>query len=199
MFARVVAILALFAGASAFAPFAARPMRAGALNANLQQTLETAPGPAIYWGSEGVLHGKEENEIKGTTDFKKFAAAARNAGVDLTSGEYTVLAPTDEAMDNAGKTMMSRDEVLLHVIQGRKQLSDLKMDTPTMQGKVLSYQRFARQDYLDNAIIGQTPQGPATGETHPTHMADNGIIHSIAFVLTLDYGRLSSEQGISTI
>ena len=80
-------------------------MRTGALNANVQETLESASGPNLYWGSAGVLLGYEENEIKGTTDFKVFAAAAKAAGVDLTSGEFTVLAPTDEAMDNAGKTI----------------------------------------------------------------------------------------------
>jgi len=174
-------------------------MRTGALNANVQETLESASGPNLYWGSAGVLLGYEENEIKGTTDFKVFAAAAKAAGVDLTSGEFTVLAPTDEAMDNAGKTTMTKEEVELHVIPGKVALDGLKKDTTTVQGKTLSYQRFARQDYLDDAIIGQTPQGPATGQVHPSHEADNGYVHSIAFVLSLDYKRQSSEDGISTI
>merc|ERR1719353_601929 len=108
-----------------------------------------------------------------STDFKKFAASAKAAGVDLTKGE-------------------------LHVIPGKLNLDALKKDTKAVQGKVLEYKRFARQDYLDNAIIGQGPQGPATGQTHPSIEADNGYVHSIAFVLTTDYARLQAEDGIST-
>merc|ERR1711988_1150980 len=70
--------------------------------------------------------------------------------------------------DNAGKTTMTKEEVELHVIPGKVALDGLKKDTTTVQGKTLSYQRFARQDYLDDAIIGQTPQGPATGQVHPS-------------------------------
>jgi uncharacterized surface protein with fasciclin (FAS1) repeats len=164
----------------------ARPIaRAVSADATVQQTLETATGPNIYWGSAGVLVGKEENDIKGTTDFKLFAAAARASGVDLNSGEYTVLAPTDLAMENAGKTTLTPEEVKLHCIPGKIDMTGLCKDQVTVGG--------------DDAIIGQTPQGPATGETHPSIMCDNGYVHSIAFVLYKGYSTLTGEQGISTI
>ena len=198
-FSKIILALALVAGASAFAPMARPIARAVSADATVQQTLETATGPNIYWGSAGVLVGKEENDIKGTTDFKLFAAAARASGVDLNSGEYTVLAPTDLAMENAGKTTLTPEEVKLHCIPGKIDMTGLCKDQVTVGGDKLTYRRFARQNYLDDAIIGQTPQGPATGETHPSIMCDNGYVHSIAFVLYQGYSTLTGEQGISTI
>jgi len=200
MFSRLLVLALAFVAVTAFVPagFAPRRHQLTVREANVQATLETAKGPDLYWGSDGAAVGKGENEIKGSTDFKKFAASAKAAGVDLTKGEFTVLAPTDEAMENANVESLSKEEVELHVIPGKLNLDALKKDTKTVQGKVLEYKRFARQDYLDNAIIGQGPQGPATGQTHPSIEADNGYVHSIAFVLTTDYARLQAEDGIST-
>lgn len=187
----------MLAGVQAFAPMVPKPMRGAALDATVAQTLQTAPGPNIFWGSAGVLLGYEENEIKGATGFTMFAQQAAAAGIDLNSGSYTVLAPTDIAMTDIGRPLTA-EEIKLHMIPGSVAMDGLLKDQTTVQGKTLSYRRFARQNYLDNAIIGQTPQGPATGEVHPSHQCDNGWVHSIAFVLTLDYATLSAEEGIST-
>jgi len=189
-------LVALAASASAFAPAGMSARRRMAREASISDTLESATGPNIYWGSN--TQDKPENEIKGTTDYKKFSAAAKAAGVDLSSGEFTVLAPTDLAMEEANKETLTKDEVNLHLIAGKKTTDALKGDQVTVQGKTLAYKRFARQDYLDDAIIGQTPQGPATGQTHPTFDCDNGIIHSIAFVLTADYAN-SINLGTTTV
>merc|ERR1711924_582244 len=108
---------------------------------------------------------------------------------DLNSGEYTVLAPTDLAMENAGKTTLTPEEVKLHCIPGKIDMTGLCKDQTTVGGDKLTYRRFA----------GQNPQGPATGETHPSIMCDNGYVHSIAFVLYKGCSPLPGEQGISTI
>jgi len=187
----------MLAGVQAFAPMVPKPMRGAALDATVAQTLQTAPGPNIQWGSAGVLLGYEENDIKGATGFTMFAQQAAAAGIDLNSGSYTVLAPTDVAMTDIGRPL-TMDEIKLHLISGAVAMDGLLKDQVSVQGKTLSYRRFARQNYLDNAIIGQTPQGPATGEVHPSHQCDNGWVHSIAFVLTMDYATLSAEEGIST-
>ena len=46
--------------------------------------------------------GKEENDLKGYENFGKFAAALGSTGVasQLNSGEYTIFAPTDLALES---------------------------------------------------------------------------------------------------
>jgi uncharacterized surface protein with fasciclin (FAS1) repeats len=191
-------LVALAASASAFAPagFAPRRHHLTVQEASVQETLETATGPNLYWGSN--TQDMPENEIKGTTDYKLFAASAKAAGVDLSSGEFTVIAPTDLAFEEANVDSLTKEQVELHMVPGKVSLDGLKKDTTTVNGKVLTYKRFARQDYLDDAIIGQGPQGPATGQTHSSFECDNGWVHSVAFVLQLDY-ESSIMKGTTTV
>eukprot|EP00520_Triparma_pacifica_P014500 CAMPEP_0118637636 /NCGR_PEP_ID=MMETSP0785-20121206/3255_1 /TAXON_ID=91992 /ORGANISM="Bolidomonas pacifica, Strain CCMP 1866" /LENGTH=47 /DNA_ID= /DNA_START= /DNA_END= /DNA_ORIENTATION= len=46
-----------------------------ALNADLIETMKTAQGPHICWGSEGVMAGYEENDIKGYDNLNNLVAA----------------------------------------------------------------------------------------------------------------------------
>ena len=196
-FPRIVLALALISGASAFAPATFGARIRTSMDATIQQTLETLAGPEVAWGSDGVLLGYEESDIKGTTDFKLFAAAAKAAGVDLNSGDYTVLAPCDDAM--AGVTL-SADQVKYHMIPGRVSKSSIGSDQPTVNGKALHYHRMARQTYMDQAIIGQAPQGAATGMVFPTDVAcDNGVIHTIAYVLDPSFVMAGAEAGLGGI
>merc|ERR1712094_108503 len=56
-------------------------------------------GPEIFWGSDGVLLGHDEADIKGYDNFDQLAAALSKEGVDLSGGEYTLLAPSNSAFD----------------------------------------------------------------------------------------------------
>merc|ERR1740124_1095119 len=46
-----------------------------ALNAGIVDTVAALQGPEIFWGSEGVLEGFDESDIKGYDNFTKLAAA----------------------------------------------------------------------------------------------------------------------------
>jgi hypothetical protein len=45
-------------------------------------------GPEIFWGSDGVLEGYDESDIKGYDNFDVLAGAIEGAGIDLSGGEY---------------------------------------------------------------------------------------------------------------
>lgn len=195
MFSRIVLALALLTGASAFAPrFVAR--QSTALNANIVDTIRTMQGPNVVWGSDGVLLGYEESDVKGTDTFNSFLQAVSAAGLDaeLASGEFTVLVPTDTAL--AGKPC----DVRLHMIPGRVSKASIAGDVAAASGQTLYYKRFARQTFLNDAVIGLVPQGAATGSVYPVDVAaDNGVIHVIDKVLQPGWTPVSEEAGLGGI
>jgi hypothetical protein len=172
-----------FAGAAAaFAPLASKPMRGSVLNAGAIETLAGLQGPAIVWGSDGVLIGKEESDIKGYDTFALFSAALTASGVDTTQ-ECTIYVPTDSACELVNSPALSADVVKYHVVPGRTPKGSIAGDQMTLSGKAMTYKYFSRQTFLDDAVIGQVPQGAATGQSYPTDVAfDTGLIHTIAFV-----------------
>merc|ERR1719327_783836 len=182
MFRAVVLALAMI-GASAFAPMASKPLRGKALNAGAIETLQTLQGPGIFWGSDGVLVGKDENDIKGYDTFNTFASALASSGVDTASGEFTIYAPTDTACTAVNSPDLTPDVVKYHITPGKVSFSAIGADQPTLNGKAMTYKRFSRKTFLDDAIIGQVPEGAATGQSYPTDVAfDTGIIHTIGYV-----------------
>ena len=96
--AKLALALALAPAVTAFAPVAA-PKAATKLEASIADTLATMEGPEIFWGSDGVLLGHDEADIKGYDNFDQLAAALSKEGVDLSGGEYTLLAPANSAFD----------------------------------------------------------------------------------------------------
>ena len=96
--AKLALALALAPAVMAFAPVAA-PKASTQLQASIQDTLATMEGPEIFWGSDGVLLGHDEADIKGYDNFDQLAAALTKEGVDLSGGEYTLLAPANSAFD----------------------------------------------------------------------------------------------------
>lgn len=196
MFSRIVLALALVAGASAFAPASFGARVSSALNANIMDTAATLKGPNVPWGSDGVLLGYEESDIKGTDDFSNFVAAVNAAGLGptLASGEYTVLAPVNSAFDKAGP--VSADVLKYHVIPGRITKESIAGDLPTLNGASLTYKRFARQTFVDDAVVGMVPQGAATGSVYPVNIAcDNGLIHAIDRVLKPGWTKVDEMAG----
>mmetsp|Transcript_27502 Transcript_27502/g.47828 ORF Transcript_27502/g.47828 Transcript_27502/m.47828 type:complete len:201 (+) Transcript_27502:26-628(+) len=199
MFRAVILALALV-GATAFAPLASRPMRGQALNAGAVDTLKGLEGPGIPWGSDGVLIGKEESEIKGYDTFNKFADALAKSGVDTSSGEYTIYAPTDTACDLVNSPELTPDVVKYHITEGRVPKGSIAGDQMTLTGKAMTYKYFSRQTFLDDAVIGQVPQGAATGQSYPVDVAfDNGLIHTIAFVQNPAWTKVSGDAGLGGI
>ena len=180
-------ILALAAGsASAFAP-AMQARSSVQLNAGIVETLETLEGPEIFWGSDGVLLGHDEADIKGYDNFDQLASALSSNGVDLSGGEYTLLAPANSAFDKHNAevgTPIDADVLKYHVIEGKKTMDALNTDQKTLNGGTLTSYRKFRKNWLDNAIIGLKSEGPSKSSNWPADVeCDNGLIHAIDSVL----------------
>ena len=160
--AKLALALALAPAVTAFAPVAA-PKASTQLQASIQDTLATMEGPEIFWGSDGVL-GHDEADIKGYDNFDQLAAALSKEGVDLSGGEYTLLAPANSAFDkhnNEVGTPITADVLKYHVIEGKKTMDALNTDQKTLNGGTLTAYRKFRKNWLDGAIIGLKSEGPS--------------------------------------
>ena len=179
-----LALALLIAPVAAFAPSkGAAP--ATALNANIVDTLKTLEGPEIFWGSDGVLEGHDESDIKGYDNFSKLAAALKD--VDLSGGDYTLLAPSDSAFEkhetNDG-TPLTADILKYHVIEGKVTQGAIAGNQKTLKGDELFYRRFARKTWLDDAIIGLKSEGPSKSSNWPSDVeCSNGLIQAVDTVL----------------
>ena len=209
-FSRIIVALALLAGASAFAP-ATRLARGSALSANIVDTLKTLEGPNIYWGSAGVLEGHDESEVKGKDTFNTLIAAIEAAGLKdtLSGGEFTLFAPTDSAfadlppgtVEGLLKDPAALAKILTyHAVEGKVTKDSIGGNLKTVNGAELTYKRFARQTFVDMAVVGQVPQGAATGSVFPTDVAcDNGLVHVIDQVLTPGWTATGAEAGLGGV
>merc|ERR1712129_646644 len=122
-----------------------------ACNAGIVETIKGLQGPEIFWGSDGVLAGFDESDIKGYEGFSKLAAAIEKEGIDLSSGDFTILAPTDAAFDKHDKevgTPITADILKYHVIPGKKTLDQLNSDQKTLEGGTLTSYRKFRKNWL---------------------------------------------------
>ena len=173
-------------GASAFAPSAA-PKAATKLEATIPETLASLEGPEIFWGSDGVLEGYDESDIKGYDNFDKLKAALDAEGVDLSGGTYTLLAPSNSAIEkHTTEVGTPIDSAVLkyHVIEGKVAMDGLNTDQKTLNGGTLTAYRKFRKNWLDGAIIGLKSEGPSKSSNWPADVeCDNGIIHAIDTVL----------------
>jgi len=177
----------LVASATAFAPAAFTGRTSMARDAGIAETLAGIQGRELFWGSEGIAAGFEEADIKGYDGFGKLVAAITAAGVDLSDGEYTLLAPADSSIDKHVSevgTPIDADILKYHVIKGKKTLDQLNADQETLQGGTLTSYRKFRKNWLDNAVIGLQSEGASKSGSWPANVeADNGIIHAIDTVL----------------
>ena len=145
--------LALAPAVTAFAPVAA-PKAATKVEASIADTLATMEGPEIFWGSDGVALGHDEADIKGYDNFDQLASALSSNGVDLSGGEYTLLAPANSAFDkhnNEVGTPITADVLKYHVIEGKKTMDALNSDQKTLNGGTLTAYRKFRKNWLDGA------------------------------------------------
>jgi len=177
----------LVASATAFAPAAFTGRTSMARDAGIAETLAGIQGRELFWGSEGIAAGFEEADIKGYDNFVQLAAALTAAGIDLSDGEYTLLAPSDYAIDKhiaEVGTPIDADILKYHVIKGKKTLDQLQADQETLQGGTLTSYRKFRKNWLDNAVIGLQSEGASKSGSWPANVeCDNGIIHAIDTVL----------------
>ena len=124
--------------------------------------------------------------------FSQFVDAVAAAGIDLSAGEYTVLAPSDSAFDEhkmSGGGAITEDILKYHIIPGRKSVDQLNVDQPTLQGRTLTAYRQFRKNHLDGAVIG------SLGSSWPADVAcSNGIIHAIDIVLVPGAYQSEGEQ-----
>lgn len=155
-------------------------------------------GPGIPWGSAGVLEGFEESDIKGYDGFGKVADAIDAAGLasTLDGGEYTVFVPVDSAV----KGDLSEDVLKYHVVPGKIAKGSIGADLSTIDGRTLTYKRFARKTFLDDAVVGPQGEGAATGSVYPVDVAfDGGVIHAIDITLVPGWTKVDAEAGAGGI
>merc|ERR1712072_1449820 len=104
-------------------------------------------------------------------NFGKFTAALKDAGIDLTSGDYTILAPSDSAFEKHEKevgTPITADILKYHVIPGKVSMDGLNTDQKTLNGGTLTAYRKFRKNWLDGAIIGLKSEGPSKSSSWPS-------------------------------
>lgn len=197
--------LAMIVGASAFAPASFGARVRTALNADIIDTAKTLAGPNVPWGSAGVLLGHDEGDIKGTDDFKMFVKAVEAAGLTSTlkgAGPFTVFAPVDsafEGVDMSDKAALAKI-LTYHVVAGALTKESISGDLKTVNGATLTYKRFARQTFVDDAVVGQVPQGAATGGVYPVNIkCDNGMIHGIDQILVPGWTKVNPESGSNVL
>jgi len=194
--------VALLSGASAFtAPNA--PARSAALHQHIgsggmadtrvvetvdnedpRKSISAAPSFEEYLKQrDGIAVGKEENDLKGYENFGKFAAALQSTGVaaELASGEYTIFAPTDPALESYELLRGPLDArvVKQHIVQGRIASADVPSATLTdLNGEQLTYRYAVRKHFVNDAIIGEKTFGPYSD--YPVDVScSNGVIHSV--------------------
>merc|ERR1719491_1131971 len=184
---RVLAAAIAISSASAFAPAGFGARRSMAVDAGIAETLATLQGPEIYWGSEGIAAGFEEAEIRGYDNFDQLAGAITAAGIDLSGGDFTLLAPSNAAIEKHNRevgTPIDADVLKYHVIEGKKSMDDLNSDQKTLNGGTLTSYRKFRKNWLDFAVIGLKSEGASKSSNWPADVAcDNGVIHAIDTVL----------------
>jgi hypothetical protein len=190
--------LAFVATTSAFtAPNAFMARRSTGLDANIMDTVRTLDGPQMVWGSEGVLLGHDENDVKGYDSFGLFFNAVEAAGLSDTlkgPGPFTVFAPVDSAF-MAWKGPLTAEVLKYHVVSGTHSSSSISSDLPTLNGKSLLYGRRFRKTFVDDAIIGQADNFGG-GSSYPTDVVcDNGVIHAISTVLDPVYAAVGGGVG----
>jgi len=189
--------------AAAFAPasiaFSRRPITS--LNANIVETLKTLQGPGVVWGSEGVMSGHEENEIKCYDNFDSLVGAVAAAGLaDALSGPgpFTVFAPTNSAVE-AFTGEVTADVLKYHVVPGKFTYAQITGDLKTLQGESLKYSRKFRKTFVDDAIVGQEDNFGGGSKFPKDVECDNGIIHAISTVLTPGYVAPGAEVGLGGV
>merc|ERR1719281_1429475 len=148
-----------------------------AADAKMGDILATAAG----------VEGHDESDIKGYDNLGKFIAAIEAAGLadELKgAGPFTVFAPTDSVLEYYGE--VTPDILKYHIVKGKVPSSSLSSaDLTTLQGGKLTYKRFARKDFVDDAMVGVKSAGASRSQNFPCDIeASNGIIHTINAVLT---------------
>ena len=103
--------------------------------------------------------------------------------------------PTDSSLEYAG-TELTEEVLKYHCVEGKVPKGSLDGNVKSMTGKELTYKYFARQTFLDQAVIGETPQGAATGEVFPTDVeAGNCLLHTIRTPLDPAYTVMDQTIG----
>jgi uncharacterized surface protein with fasciclin (FAS1) repeats len=171
------------AGGDAAAAAAPATSAAPAAAGGVVSTLKDLEGPGQVWGADGIAVGKEESDLKGYENFGKFYEALTSTGVaaELTSGPYTIFAPTDPAFESYElmRGTFDADIVKMHIVPGKIASSDVPTaDLTTIGGTTLSYRYAVRKHFVNDVIIGEKTFGPFSD--YPMDVeCDDGLIHTI--------------------
>ncbi len=167
------------AAPAAAAPAAAAPAASGA-GGDILSTLTDLQGAGHVWGADGIAAGKEESEIRGHDAFGKFADACQAAGIDLSSGPYTIFAPTDSCLESYEKMRgeVTADVLKMHIVEGKIASKDVPTaDLNSLNGP-LTYRYAVRKHFVNDAIIGETTFGSGPDFPIDVEVGDS-VIHTV--------------------
>ena len=100
---------------------------------------------------------------------------------ELSSGEYTVFAPTDPALESYELLRGPVDAAVVkqHIVRGRIASADVpSADLTDLNGNKLTYPYAVRKHFVNDAIIGEKTFGPYS-DYHVDVSCSKGVIHSV--------------------
>lgn len=136
----------------------------------------------------GIPFGHEELDLKGYENFGKFSAALQSTGVinQLSSGEFTIFAPTDPALESyeAMRGPITADVVKMHIVPGKIASADVPTANLNSLAGPLNYRYAVRKHFVNDAIIGEKTFGPFAD--YPMDVqCSNGVIHAVGLCFAL--------------
>lgn len=167
---------------------------------DILQALGYMEGPSITYGHYAALEGKKPTDLKGYDNFDFFKDLVEQtdcAKYINGQGPYTVLAPTNSAIENFNG-VFDEETIKTHFIEGDIYTDEFQDgELVTMSGHKLTVKNQFRKIYCDEALIGQL-DNHSGGTPYPTNViCNNGVIHTINTVLTPGWTRADIEsQGV---
>lgn len=168
-------------------------------NEDILNALGYMEGPSISWGHYAALEGKKPTDIKEYDNFDQFKnaiAQADCAKILMGRGPFTVLAPTNTAIENYDG-VLTDDVIKTHIIPRDIYSDEFEGEIETLSGHKLKARNEFRKTYVDAALIGQL-DNHSGGTPYPTNvMCNNGVIHAINTVLEPGWTRCAMDsQGV---
>lgn len=169
-------------------------------NEDILAALGTLEGPSYTYGHYAALEGKKPTDVKGYDNFDFFRDLVEQtecAKYIRGLGPYTVLAPTNSAIENYDG-VFDEETIMTHII-ARDIYTDEFVDgeIETLSGHKLIVKNQFRKIYMDEALIGQL-DNHSGGTPYPTNViCNNGVIHTINTVLKPGWkATVADSQGV---
>ena len=168
-------------------------------NEDILNALGYMEGPSVSYGHFAALENKKPTDIKEYDNFDAFKQAIDQADCSkllMGNGPFTVLAPTNSAIENFSG-VLTEEVIKTHIIPQDLFSDELTGTFETLSGHKVTCRSEFRKIYVDEALIGQL-DNHSGGTPYPTNvMCNNGVIHAINTILTPGWTRSTMDsQGV---